>query len=99
MPCVDPSITIIYDTPYLYAMKLNTLTNLIRCNIYYFVGSKDIDNIEKSIESFIKDECSEVKLNKKNISDTLFINTYTYKSKYIDDLDNSYFANWVIKFI
>lgn len=58
---------IVYDAPYLYAMKLNTLTNSVRCNIYYFVGSKDndIDDIEKSIISFINDECSEVILKKK----------------------------------
>lgn len=101
IPCIDPYIMIVYDAPYLYAMKLNTLTNSMRCNIYYFVGSKDndIDDIEKSIISFINDECSEVILKKKNISDKLFIDTYTDKYNFTDNLDNSYFAHWVIKFI
>lgn len=98
MPCVDPYIMIVYDAPYLYAMKLNTLTNLIRCNIYYFVGSKDkdIDDIETLIISFIKDECDNMK---KNSLDKLFIDTYTNKYNFIDNLDNSYFAHWIIKFI
>jgi hypothetical protein len=101
IPCTDPYVIIVYDAPYLYAMKLNTLTNSMRCNIYYFVGSdsNDIEDIEDSVESFIDDECSEVNLKKKNISDKLFIDTYTNKSKYTDDLDSVYFANWAIKFI
>ena len=100
MPCTDPYITIIYDTPYLYAMKLNVLTSVMRCNIYYFVESTNlINNIEVLIKSFIDDECREVTLKKKNSSDKLFIDAYVDKSKYTDDLDNSYFANWVIKFI
>jgi len=101
MPCTDPSVIIANDDPYLYVMKLNTMTNTVRCNIYYFVGSElyDIEDIEDMIESFIDDECEEVKLKKKNNSDKLYIDTYTNRSEYIDNIDSSYFANWVIKFI
>ena len=101
MPCTDPSVIIANDDPYLYVMKLNTMTNTVRCNIYYFVGSElyDIEDIEDMIESFMDDECEEVKLKKKNNSDKLYIDTYTNRSKYIDNIDSSYFANWVIKFI
>ena len=101
MPCTDPSVIIANDDPYLYVMKLNTMTNTVRCNIYYFVGSElyDIEDIEDMIESFIDDECEEVKLKKKNNSDKLYMDTYTNRSKYIDNIDSSYFANWVIKFI
>jgi hypothetical protein len=101
MPCTDPSVIIANDDPYLYVMKLNTITNTVRCNIYYFVGSElyDIEDIEDMIESFMDEECEEVKLKKKNNSDKLYIDTYTNRSKYIDNIDSSYFANWVIKFI
>jgi len=101
MPCTDPSVIIANDDPYLYVMKLNTITNTVRCNIYYFVGSElyDIEDIEDMIESFMDEECEEVKLKKKNNSDKLYIDTYTNRSEYIDNIDSSYFANWVIKFI
>ncbi len=101
MPCTDPSVIIANDDPYLYVMKLNTMTNTVRCNIYYFVGSElyDIEDIEDMIESFMDEECEEVKLKKKNNSDKLYIDTYTNRSEYIDNIDSSYFANWVIKFI
>jgi len=101
MPCTDPSVIIANDDPYLYVMKLNTMTNTVRCNIYYFVGSElyDIEDIEDMIESFMDEECEEVKLKKKNNSDKLYMDTYTNRSKYIDNIDSSYFANWVIKFI
>ena len=101
MPCTDPSVIIANDDPYLYVMKLNTMTNTVRCNIYYFVGSElyDIEDVEDMIESFIDEECEEVKLKKKNNSDKLYIDTYTNRSEYIDNIDSSYFANWVIKFI
>ena len=101
MPCTDPSVIIANDDPYLYVMKLNTMTNSVRCNIYYFVGSElyDIEDIEDMIESFLDDECEEVKLKKKNNSDKLYMDTYTNRSEYIDNIDSSYFANWVIKFI
>jgi len=101
MPCTDPSVIIANDDPYLYVMKLNTMTNTVRCNIYYFVGSElyDMEDIEDMIESFLDDECEEVKLKKKNNSDKLYMDTYTNRSEYIDNIDSSYFANWVIKFI
>jgi hypothetical protein len=101
MPCTDPGVIIVNDDPYLYVMKLNTITSKVRCNIYYFVGSElyDIEDIEDMVDSFLDDECEEIKLKKKNISDKLYIDTYTERSKYIDNIDTSYFANWVIKFI
>jgi hypothetical protein len=101
MPCTDPGVIIVNDDPYLYVMKLNTITSKVRCNIYYFVGSElyDIEDIEDMVDSFLDDECEEIKLKKKNISDNLYIDTYTERSKYIDNIDTSYFANWVIKFI
>jgi hypothetical protein len=101
MPCTDPGVIIVNDDPYLYVMKLNTITSKVRCNIYYFVGSElyDIEDIEDMVDSFLDDECEEIKLKKKNISDKLYMDTYTERSKYIDNIDTSYFANWVIKFI
>jgi hypothetical protein len=101
MPCTDPGVIIVNDDPYLYVMKLNTITSKVRCNIYYFVGSElyDIEDIEDMVDSFIDDECEEINLKKKNITDKLYIDTYTERSKYIDNIDTSYFANWVIKFI
>ena len=35
----------------------------------------------------------------KNMFDKLFIDTYTNKYNFTDNLDNSYFTHWVIKFI
>lgn len=101
MPCTDPGVIIVNDDPYLYVMKLNTITSKVRCNIYYFVGSElyDIEDIEDMVDSFLDDECEEINLKKKNITDKLYIDTYTERSKYIDNIDTSYFANWVIKFI